>query len=92
MKKRIQKLKEFFAATVRFPGAGVYLGGGRYIGFKPSLDRYGLIINMGFVWIMFITYDFIASSENVMKEVMDKRRENSELRQMYSGRTPRRIR
>ena len=86
----LDKLKEFFATTVRLPGFGFYAGCGRYRGFTQSCSRYGLVINLGFVWLMFITYDFVASSQEVMNELMDKRRENSELQKMYSGRTPRR--
>ncbi len=90
MQKYLEKLKEFFATTLRLPGAGFYVGCGRYQGFRPSCSRYGLVINVGFVWFMFITYDFIASSQEVMNEVMDKRKEILELRQMYGNRTPRR--
>jgi hypothetical protein len=83
----LDKLKEFFSATVRFPGAGFYAGCGRYTGFMPSCGRYGLIINLGWFWIMFITYDFVASSRDVMNEVMEKRRDIQKLQLMYSGRT-----
>jgi hypothetical protein len=83
----VDDLKVLFVATVRFPGVGFYAGCGKYAGFKPSLDRYGLVINMGYVWIMFITYDFIASSANVMNEVMDKRKEIATLHKMYGNRT-----
>ena len=83
------KVKQFFDATARFPGAGVYAGCGKYTGFKPSCDRYGLIINLGFFWIMFITYDFVSSSREVMNEVQQRRLEVQKMQQMYSGRTPR---
>jgi hypothetical protein len=92
MQKYLEKLKEFFATTARLPGVGLYIGCGRYQGFTPSCSRYGLVINFGFVWFMFITYDFVASSQEVMNELMDKRREIQTLNMIYSSKPQRKIR
>lgn len=86
-----KKLKGFFEATRRFPGAGLYLGCGRYVGFKPSCDRYGVVVNLGFFWIMFITYDFISSSANIMSEYNKIKQQNAKISHIYGGRTPRRV-
>lgn len=87
----LEKLNNFFDATRRFPGAGIYLGCGRYVGFKPSCDRYGLIINLGFIWLIVVTYDFIASSANIMSEYNKIKQQNVKISHIYGGRTPRRV-
>lgn len=81
---------DFFAATVRHPGAGIYLGFNAYCGFRPHFDRYGLIINVGFARLIVCTYDFIDSSQQVMEEVLKQRAENKQLKHLFSGRKPRR--
>lgn len=88
----IEKVHNFFDATRRFPGAGVYIGFCAYAGFKPQASRYGLIINLGFMQIMFITYDFMASSKSVYSDYLKLRNKIDELQHMYANRVPRKQR
>ncbi|KAF0218819.1 MAG: hypothetical protein FD174_2602 [Geobacteraceae bacterium] len=86
MKNIIAKFKEFFSATVRFPGCGIYAGCGKYAGFKPKFDRYGIVINIGWLYVIVCYYNFVQSSGNVMAENMELRKENQLLNAMFAHR------
>jgi hypothetical protein len=90
IKDFLDDVADFFAATVKYPGCGVYCGFNAYGGFKPHFDRYGIIINVGYFRLIVCTYDFIASSQQVMEEVLKHRTENQKMKLAFSGRTPRR--
>lgn len=86
-----EKLKEFFAAFCRYPGASLHLCIGKYTGWTWHFDRNGFVINLAFFRIIVAYYDFIASAAVVMAENNQLRRDNAMMHKMYSGRTMRRV-
>lgn len=82
-----EKLAEFFAATRRYPGAGIYFGAGKYVGFKASADRFGIVFYLGIFYALISYYDFHASSRQVMAEVQSLRQKNAALYKMFGNRT-----
>lgn len=86
----MNKVKQFFAAFNRYPGFGLYVGIGKAIKPKFQADRNGFVIMIVGLYIIGSYYDFIEASAGAMAELVDLRKENSQLNQMYAGRKARR--
>jgi hypothetical protein len=84
-------IKEFFAAFKRYPGFGLYVGFGKTIKPKITMDRNGFVFMFLGLYIVGSFYDFIEASAGAMNELIHLRKGNTLLQQLYSGRTPRRV-
>jgi hypothetical protein len=86
----MNKIKQFFAAFQRYPGFGLYIGFGKSIKRRFQCDRNGFVIMFFGLYLVGSFYDFIESSAGCMSELIELRKENALLNQMYSGRKARR--